>query len=85
MAVLNLMGRVFMADYDCPFRKADQLLQELPKDVTHVIVDFHAEATSEKIAFAVFGRRVSAVLGTIPMWPQPINRFCRRERPMLRT
>lgn len=65
VAVLNLMGRVFMADYDCPFRKADQLLQELPKNVTHVIVDFHAEATSEKIAFARYlDGRVSAVLGT---------------------
>lgn len=65
IAVLNLMGRVFMADYDCPFRTTDQLLEGLPEDVTHVLVDFHAEATSEKVAFARYlDGRVSAVVGT---------------------
>ena len=48
VAVVSLMGRVFMGDYDCPFRTADQILASLPPEVTHVIIDFHGEATSEK-------------------------------------
>lgn len=65
IAVLNLIGRVFMGDYDCPFRTADSLLTALPEDVTHVIVDFHGEATSEKIALARYlDGRISALVGT---------------------
>lgn len=65
VAVVNLIGRVFMADYDCPFRQADQILSELPNEVTHVIIDFHAEATSEKIALARYlDGRISALVGT---------------------
>lgn len=65
IAVVNLIGRTFMADYDCPFRTADQILDSLPADVTHVIVDFHAEATSEKIALARYlDGRISALVGT---------------------
>lgn len=65
IAVLNLIGRVFMADYDCPFRTADSLLANLPQEVTHILVDFHGEATSEKIAFARYlDGRVSVVVGT---------------------
>lgn len=65
VAVLNLIGRVFMGDYDCPFRTADAMLAELPEDVTHVIVDFHGEATSEKIALARYlDGRISALVGT---------------------
>ena len=65
--VLNLMGRVFMNTLDCPFRAVDQLLAEVngmnPAKV--VIVDFHAEATSEKQAMAWYlDGRVSAVVGT---------------------
>ena len=61
------MGRVFMNTLDCPFRTADQLLQEMagqnpPKSI---IVDFHAEATSEKQAMGWYlDGRVSAVVGT---------------------
>ena len=63
-AVLNLIGRVFMGPADCPFRAADAALAEIPKDVP-VFVDFHAEATSEKIALAHYlDGRVTAVLGT---------------------
>ena len=63
--MVNLIGRVFMGDYDCPFRTADQILTALPEDVTHVIVDFHAEATSEKIALARYlDGRIAALLGT---------------------
>lgn len=64
VAVMQLMGRVFMDALDCPFRAADDALEVLPKDVP-VIVEFHAEATSEKkvMGFHLFGR-VAAVLGT---------------------
>ena len=63
-AVLNLLGRVFMQPMDCPFRVADAMLREMPKDVP-VFVDFHAEATSEKITLAHYlDGRVTAVVGT---------------------
>ena len=65
VAVLNLMGRVFMPLLDDPFRTADRILDEIRGVAPVVIVDFHAEATSEKMAFAwSFDGRVSAVLGT---------------------
>ncbi|NYE57075.1 MULTISPECIES: TIGR00282 family metallophosphoesterase [Carboxydothermus] len=64
VAVVNLMGRVFMAELDCPFRKMDEILLEL-QDVDYIIVDFHAEATSEKIALGWYlDGRVSLVFGT---------------------
>jgi metallophosphoesterase (TIGR00282 family) len=65
-AVLNLQGRVFMKEIDCPFRRLDALLEE-PRVRTAkvVIVDFHAEATAEKIALGRYADgRVSAVIGT---------------------
>src|SRR6266849_1757255 len=49
-AVLNLQGRVFLTPIDDPFRKADAELAQLPADVAFVLVDIHAETTSEKIA-----------------------------------
>jgi len=62
-AVINLQGRVFMANNDDPFRVADKLLQSAKAKV--IIVDFHAEATSEKIALGWYlDGRVTAVLGT---------------------
>lgn len=63
LTVANLCGRVFMDPYDDPFRAVDRLIEESPSP--HVLIDFHAEATSEKIAFAwhVDGR-ATAVLGT---------------------
>jgi 2',3'-cyclic-nucleotide 2'-phosphodiesterase len=62
-AVINLQGRVFMASNDDPFRVADQLLDKVKAKV--VVVDLHAEATSEKIAFGWYlDGRVTAVLGT---------------------
>ncbi|MDO4574555.1 MAG: TIGR00282 family metallophosphoesterase [Planctomycetia bacterium] len=64
-AVVNLLGRVFMQPIDCPFHAADRILRQLPADVKIIIVDFHAEATSDK---QIMGRyldgRVTAVLGT---------------------
>jgi len=62
-AVLNLQGRIFMGSNDDPFRLADQLLKETKAKVT--IVDFHAEATSEKMAMGWYlDGRVTAVIGT---------------------
>jgi metallophosphoesterase (TIGR00282 family) len=63
--VVNLMGRTFMNDIDCPFRAMDKLLEEVPDRPPVIIVDFHAEATSEKMAMGRYlDGRVSAVLGT---------------------
>lgn len=65
VAVINLEGRVFMSALDCPFRTADAYLEKLPEDVSAILVDFHAEATSEKMALAHYlDGRVSAVVGT---------------------
>src|SRR5262245_27469344 len=62
-AVINLQGRVFMQDSDDPFRKADALLQTITSKV--VIVDFHAEATSEKISLGWYiDSRVTALYST---------------------
>jgi metallophosphoesterase (TIGR00282 family) len=63
--VVNLIGRTFMNNYDCPFRAMDKLLAEIEPKPPIIIVDFHAEATSEKIALGRYlDGRVSAVLGT---------------------
>jgi metallophosphoesterase (TIGR00282 family) len=65
VAVVNLIGRVFMPNNDCPFRAAQAEVARLRKQTNLVIVDFHAEATSEKIAMGRFlDGQVSAVLGT---------------------
>lgn len=64
--VMNLIGRVFMAPLDCPFRTAASILNEVAEDGPRVVlVDFHAEATSEKQAMGWYlDGRVSAVVGT---------------------
>ena len=63
LTVVNLQGRTFMANIDCPFRTADALLDEEPEGP--IVVDMHAEATSEKQAMGWYlDGRVSAVLGT---------------------
>ncbi len=65
VAVFSLLGRVFMRPVDCPLAAADRVLAQLPAEVKVILVDFHAEATSDK---QLMGRyldgRVSAVLGT---------------------
>lgn len=65
VAVMSLLGRVFMRPVDCPFATVDRILEELPADVLIRVIDFHAEATSDK---QLMGRhldgRVTAVLGT---------------------
>ncbi len=66
IAVINLLGKVFMRDSAyCPFETVDNILNSLPPSVKTVFVDFHAEATSEKIAMSYFlDGRVTAVVGT---------------------
>ena len=63
-ALVNVQGRVFMNPVDCPFKAMDRALNEIPKDVP-VFVDFHAEATSEKITLGHYlDGRVTAIVGT---------------------
>jgi 2',3'-cyclic-nucleotide 2'-phosphodiesterase len=65
VATLHLEGQVFMKNLDSPFRTAEKLLAELPREVKVRFLDFHAEATSEKQALGIFlDGRVSAVVGT---------------------
>ncbi len=67
LLIINLQGRVFVhEDLDCPFRKLDQILQETASEKPdYILVDFHAEATSEKTCFGLHADgRVHAVLGT---------------------
>jgi metallophosphoesterase (TIGR00282 family) len=63
--IVNLVGRVFMGHVDCPFRAMDKLLVEFKHKLIPIVIDFHAEATSEKVAMGRYlDGRVSAVLGT---------------------
>lgn len=66
VAVINLLGNVYVSTLPSPFTMIDNLLEDLQQQgVRHIIIDFHGEATSEKIAFARYvDGRVSAVLGT---------------------
>lgn len=65
VVVVNLQGRVFMTSIDCPFRWVDDYLESISNNTKVIIVDMHAEATSEKIAMGWYlDGRVSAVLGT---------------------
>lgn len=65
VAVINLQGRVFMPATECPFRTADKILSEIQSRASVIIVDHHAEATSEKIALGRYlDGRVSVVVGT---------------------
>src|SRR5687768_2222765 len=65
VTVINLMGRVFMHPIDCPFRKADDILAEIGRESPIVLVDMHAEATSESVAMGWYlDGRVTAVVGT---------------------
>lgn len=65
VAVMNLSGRVYLQNLECPFRQAAELLSKLKERVKIIVVDFHAEATSEKVALGWFlDGKVSAVVGT---------------------
>ncbi|MFC5558721.1 TIGR00282 family metallophosphoesterase [Ureibacillus thermophilus] len=65
LTVINLHGRVFLPPHEDPFRMADELVEEARKISPLIFIDFHGEATSEKIAFGWYvDGRVSAVVGT---------------------
>ena len=65
VAVVNLLGRVFLQTVDCPFQTMESLLKSIKSQAKIVLVDFHAEATSEKVAMGWFlDGEVSAVYGT---------------------
>lgn len=65
LGIISIMGRVFMRPVDCPFAALDEVLEELSAHTDHILVDVHAEATSDKQCLARYlDGRVSAVLGT---------------------
>ena len=65
IGVINLLGRVFMKPVECPFKTVKKILTDMKSETNIIIVDFHAEATSEKIAMGWYlDGDVSAVLGT---------------------
>ncbi|OLO40968.1 metallophosphoesterase [Alkalihalophilus pseudofirmus] len=65
VAVINLMGRTFLPPNDCPFRKVDEIIEQVQSRTPVIFVDFHAEATSEKQAMGWYlDGRVTAVVGT---------------------
>ncbi len=65
VGIINLSGRVFMSSFDCPFRVGKGEIERLSSLTKIIIIDFHAEATSEKIAFGHYADgKVSAVIGT---------------------
>lgn len=65
IAIINLQGRTFLPPIDCPFTKVNKLIDEIKSITPNIIVDFHAEATSEKQAMGWFlDGRVTAVVGT---------------------
>ncbi len=65
IGIINLMGRVNLLNLDCPFRAADRAIDDISNDCDLIFVDFHAEATSEKVAMGYYlDGRVSCVYGT---------------------
>jgi len=65
VAVINLLGRVYISTLNCPFRTTTKILDRLQKETNLIIVDFHGEATAEKISFGWYiDGKVSAVIGT---------------------
>lgn len=65
IAVVNLIGRVYMKPLDCPFKAFDRLYEKIKEETRIIFVDFHAEATSEKIAFGWYADgRASVIVGT---------------------
>ncbi|GAB6157548.1 TIGR00282 family metallophosphoesterase [Desulfotomaculum varum] len=65
IAVINISGRIYMQELDCPFRTVDNILEQLKDKTKLIFVDFHAEATSEKVAMGWYlDGRVTAICGT---------------------
>lgn len=91
VAIINLLGRVFFKmDYDCPFRKFDEIYEQVKEEAKVILVDFHAEATSEKVAFSWYADgRASAVWGTHTHVPTadarilPNGTFCQTDLGMV--
>ena len=76
IAVINLIGRVFMQQFsDCPFKTMDKVLEQINADV--IILDFHAETTSEKQALGWYLKdRVNLILGLIHMYKPMTFDYC---------
>ena len=65
VGIINLMGRVYMSTLECPFRTADAIIEKISKQTKIIVVDMHAEITSEKVAMGWYlNGKVSAVIGT---------------------
>ncbi len=65
IGVMNLSGRAFMQELDCPFQRGEELLRELSEECSVVLLDFHAETTSEKQAMGWYmDGRITALVGT---------------------
>lgn len=65
IGIVNLSGRVFMGTFDCPFRVAKREIEKLKKDTETILIDFHAEATSEKLALVWhLDGQVAGIIGT---------------------
>jgi metallophosphoesterase (TIGR00282 family) len=65
VGIINLMGRVYMSTLECPFRTADRIIEEISRETKIIVVDMHAEITSEKVAMGWYlDGKVSAVIGT---------------------
>lgn len=65
IGVVNLMGRAFMKDIDCPFKAGKKIIDQIKLETNIIFVDFHAEATAEKQAFKYFADgKVSVIVGT---------------------
>ena len=65
LCVINVMGRVYLSTLNCPFRTTNKIVERVKKDTNLIFVDFHGEATAEKIAFGWYmDGKVSAVVGT---------------------
>lgn len=65
LLLVNMQGRTFLPPIDCPFRRIDEILEQSKQKYKYILVDFHAEATSEKIAYGWYlDGKVSAVVGT---------------------
>ncbi len=63
--MINLLGRVFLGNFDCPFRTFDQIFETIERETDIIIVDIHAEATAEKVAFGWYvDGRAALVFGT---------------------
>jgi metallophosphoesterase (TIGR00282 family) len=65
IGVINLMGRTYLKDIDCPFRVGERIVEKIRRETDIIIIDFHAEVTSEKQALAYYlDGQVSAIIGT---------------------